>query len=62
MSKINRNNMPGFLRYWINVTEKAMVPLIIFQFIRTLLFPSILDILLLGGLIALYFSFQAKSF
>ncbi|MFP7477977.1 hypothetical protein [Terribacillus saccharophilus] len=61
MSKINRNNMPGFLRYWINVTEKAVIPLIVFQFIRTLLFPSILDILILGGLIALYFSFQTKS-
>ncbi|MFP7493452.1 hypothetical protein SFC66_06655 [Terribacillus saccharophilus] len=61
MSKFNRNNMPGFLKYWVNVTEKAVIPLIIFQFIRTLLFPSILDILLLGGLIALYFSFQSKS-
>jgi hypothetical protein len=53
--------MPGFLKYWVNVTEKAVIPLIVFQFIRTLLFPSILDILLLGGLIALYFSFQTKS-
>ncbi|PAD21761.1 hypothetical protein [Terribacillus saccharophilus] len=61
MSKFNRNNMPGFLKYWVNVTEKAVIPLIIFQFIRTILFPSILDILLLGGLIALYFSFQSKS-
>ncbi|MFB1099190.1 MULTISPECIES: hypothetical protein [Bacillaceae] len=61
MSKFNRNNMPGFLKYWVNVTEKAVIPLIVFQFIRTLLFPSILDILILGGLIALYFSFQTKS-
>lgn len=57
MSKFYRYKLPPWLRQIIIVIEKCTLPLMVFQLIRTLLFPTSLDVFLSGILVGLFFAF-----
>ncbi|MFD1018928.1 hypothetical protein [Thalassobacillus hwangdonensis] len=60
MSRLYRYRLPPWCRQWLYIIEKALIPLCIFQVIRTLLFPTTLDVLLLGIFIGLWIAFYSK--
>ncbi|NGP45495.1 hypothetical protein G4V62_11200 [Bacillaceae bacterium SIJ1] len=60
MKRFSRYRMPPWVRKCCFVMEACIVPLVIFQLLRTLLFPTPLDILLLGLLIGLLLAFHLK--
>lgn len=60
MTGHNRYRLPTWVRRCIFVIEKATLPILIFQLIRTLLFPSTLDILLLGIFIGIFIVFYLE--
>ncbi|MBO8155923.1 MAG: hypothetical protein H0Z32_05640 [Bacillaceae bacterium] len=57
MSKFYRYKLPPWLRHIIIVIETCTLPIMIFQLIRTLLFPTTLDVFLAGILVGLFFAF-----
>ncbi|MEW9107970.1 MAG: hypothetical protein AB2374_01395 [Cytobacillus gottheilii] len=56
--RYNPHGLPPWLRSIRNVCGQFIVPICIFQGIRTLILPSILDVLLLFLLIAAVIAFQ----
>ncbi|WP_096435959.1 hypothetical protein [Alteribacter populi] len=57
MSKrFNRNRLPLWGRRLIDAFYQCLLPIIFFQLIRTLLFPSTFDVILLATLVVLYLS------
>lgn len=62
MAQHYRYRLPPWARKCIIVIETATLPILIFQLIRTLFFPSTLDIFILGLLIGLYIAFTLKWF
>lgn len=57
MSKFNRYRLPPWAIKCIFLLEKAIIPIIIFQSIRTLIFLTTLDVFLLVLMIALFIAF-----
>lgn len=57
MGKYYRYRFPPWLRKIVFIVEKAIIPILIFQLIRTLLFPSTLDLFILAMLICLFIAF-----
>ncbi|MBU9710989.1 hypothetical protein [Evansella tamaricis] len=47
---------PRWFRKGIDIFYQILLPLIIFQFVRTLLLPTTFDMILLGILVLLYLS------
>ncbi|MCP3025530.1 hypothetical protein [Halobacillus sp. A5] len=60
MSRMYRYRLPPWCRHWLYVLEKATVPICIYQLIRTLIFPTTIDVFLLGLCIGLYLAFRFK--
>lgn len=60
MSKFYRYRLPPWLIRLIILIEKAIVPIVIFQCIRTLLFLSALDVIILILLIAIFIAFYLE--
>jgi len=60
MSKHYRYRFPPWLFKCVIVMEKCTLPLLIYQLIRTLLFPTTLDVLLLGMFVGLFLAFYLK--
>jgi len=60
MSRHTRYRLPNWARHCVFVIEKATLPILIFQLIRTLLFPSTLDIFILGILIGIFIVFYLE--
>ncbi|KGX93468.1 membrane protein [Pontibacillus halophilus JSM 076056 = DSM 19796] len=58
MGRIYRYKLPVWLRQWLYIIEKATLPILIFQIVRTLFFPSSFDVFLLGILVGLFIAFQ----
>lgn len=60
MSKFYRYRLPPWLRKIIFIVEKALIPVLIFQLLRTLFFPSTLDLFILSLLICLFIVFYLE--
>lgn len=60
MSKFYRYRLPPWLIRLIILIERAIVPIVIFQSIRTLLFLSAIDVVILILLIALFIAFYLE--
>ncbi len=60
MGRFYRYRLPPWLRHCIFVIEQATLPILVFQLFRTLLFPTTLDVLLLGVLTGLFFAFYLE--
>ena len=60
MSRHYRHRLPPWAFTCICFIERATIPIVIFQTIRTLLLPTTFDILLLGFLIGLFFAFYLR--
>jgi len=60
MSKFYRYRLPPWLRKVIFIVEKAIIPILIFQLLRTLFFPSTLDLFILSLLICLFIVFYLE--
>ncbi|WP_181349737.1 hypothetical protein [Thalassobacillus sp. CUG 92003] len=58
MSRLYRYRLPPWCRHWLFILEKCSLPLAVFQLIRTLIFPTSLDVFLLGILIGIYVAFH----
>ncbi|HLS10165.1 hypothetical protein [Lentibacillus sp.] len=60
MARYYRYRLPPWARKCIIVIEKVTLPILIFQLIRTLLFPTSLDVFLLGALVGLFIAFYLE--
>lgn len=60
MARYYRYRLPPWLRHCIVVLENVTLPILIFQLLRTLFFPSSLDVLLLGILVGLFIAFYLE--
>jgi hypothetical protein len=60
MKRYNPYTLPPWLRNARNVCQQFIVPICIFQGIRTLLFPTAFDILLLGAVIIIAVAFYIE--
>ncbi|HLR52822.1 MAG TPA: hypothetical protein VK072_08125 [Candidatus Avamphibacillus sp.] len=60
MARFYRYRLPPWARKCIIVIEKVTLPIMIFQLIRTLFFPTTLDVFLLGLLVGLFIAFQLE--
>ncbi|ALX48215.1 hypothetical protein [Lentibacillus amyloliquefaciens] len=60
MSRYYRYRLPPWAKKCIIIIEKVTLPILIFQLIRTLLFPTSLDVFLLGILAGLFIAFYLE--
>ncbi|WP_173916001.1 hypothetical protein [Halobacillus sp. Marseille-Q1614] len=60
MSRFYRYRLPPWCRQFLYVIEVACVPILIYQLLRTLIFPTTLDVLLLGIWLGLCLAFKYK--
>nr|WP_090794123.1 hypothetical protein [Pelagirhabdus alkalitolerans] len=60
MSRCYRYRLPPWCLKCLCVLETCLLPICIFQLIRTLIFPTSLDVLLLFLLVSVYVSFYMK--
>ncbi|HEX6592986.1 MAG TPA: hypothetical protein VF095_00150 [Bacillota bacterium] len=60
MARYYRYRLPPWARKCIVVIEKVTLPILIFQLVRTLFFPSTLDVLLTGILVGLFLAFYLE--
>ena len=60
MSRYYRYRLPPWCRNWLIIIERCMMPIIVVQSIRTLLFPTTLDVLILGFFVGIYASFYLR--
>ncbi|MRX74166.1 hypothetical protein GJU40_18760 [Bacillus lacus] len=58
--KINPYNVQNWLRQMKDISIQFVIPLSIFQGIRTILFPTTFDVFLLAALILLALAFQLE--
>lgn len=62
MARYYRYRLPPWARQCLFVIEAAMAPLVVYQLLRTLLFPTTLDVFLLGIFIIIYIAFYLEWF
>nr|WP_091500361.1 hypothetical protein [Amphibacillus marinus] len=60
MSRYYRYRLPPWCRQWLLIIERCLFPICVFQLIRTIFFPTTIDVLFLGILIGIYVSFYLK--
>ncbi|GAB2560699.1 hypothetical protein [Gracilibacillus alcaliphilus] len=60
MARFYRYRLPPWAREWIFICERCILPIVIFQAVRTLLIPTTIDILLLGILIGILVAFRLE--
>ncbi|MBU5466534.1 hypothetical protein KQI49_06775 [Virgibacillus sp. MSJ-26] len=60
MARFYRYRLPPWARQCLIVIERVTLPIMIFQLIRTLFFPTTFDVLLLGLLIGLFVAFYLE--
>ncbi|MGM8214253.1 hypothetical protein ACLIA0_01645 [Bacillaceae bacterium W0354] len=60
MARYYRYRLPPWMRQCIFIIEKVTLPIMVFQLIRTLLFPSTLDVFLSGILVGLFIAFYLE--
>ncbi|MFA1822534.1 hypothetical protein ACDX78_20620 [Virgibacillus oceani] len=57
MARYYRYRLPPWGLKCILIAEKVTLPILIFQLLRTLFFPTTFDVFLLGILVFIYISF-----
>ncbi|MET3682552.1 putative membrane protein SpoIIM required for sporulation [Alkalibacillus flavidus] len=62
MGKHYRYRLPPWMRKCIMTIERCIVPIMIFQLIRTLLFPTTLDVFLAGAIVGIFIGFYMEWF
>lgn len=60
MGQFYRYRLPPWARKCIIVIESVTLPILIFQLLRTLFFPSTLDVFILGLLTGLFIAFYLE--
>ncbi|UOQ46242.1 hypothetical protein MUN89_10195 [Halobacillus salinarum] len=60
MSRFYRYRLPPWCRAWLFAIETAILPVMIFQLFRTIIFPTTLDVFLSGIIIGIFFAFRLK--
>ncbi|SDI92337.1 hypothetical protein [Salimicrobium halophilum] len=60
MSRMYRYRLPPWCRHGLFKLEKALLPITIYQIIRTLIVPTTLDVFLTGVFVCLYLAFYFK--
>ncbi|MBU5265759.1 hypothetical protein [Virgibacillus proomii] len=60
MARYYRYRLPPWARNCIIIIERVTLPILIFQLIRTLFFPTTLDVFLLGILVGLFIAFYLE--
>lgn len=60
MGKYKRYRFPSWLRTCICIIERALLPIIVFQTVRTILFPTSLDVFILGVLVGCLLVFHLE--
>ncbi|MEC1640223.1 hypothetical protein [Schinkia azotoformans] len=60
MSRFYRFRLPPWCRHFLLVLEQIMLPLVIFQAIRTLFLPTTFDVILLSILILTLVAFYLE--
>jgi hypothetical protein len=62
MARYYRHRLPPWALKCILIAEKVTLPILIFQLVRTLFFPTTLDVFLLGILVFIYIAFTLGWF
>ncbi|MCA0969915.1 hypothetical protein LCM20_04890 [Halobacillus litoralis] len=60
MSRFYRYRLPGWCRTWLDIIELWLLPILVFQAIRTVFWPTTFDIFLLGLVVGLFVAFKYK--
>ncbi|MFB4166619.1 hypothetical protein [Virgibacillus sp. JSM 102003] len=60
MARYYRYRLPPWARNCIIVIERVTLPILIFQLIRTMLFPTSFDVFLLGVLVGVFIAFYLE--
>ncbi|MFQ3542608.1 hypothetical protein Q7A53_00855 [Halobacillus rhizosphaerae] len=60
MSRFYRYRLPPWCRYWLFLIETALLPIMIYQLLRTIFLPTTIDVFLTGIIIGLYLAFHLK--
>ncbi|TQS76112.1 hypothetical protein DX933_02700 [Ornithinibacillus gellani] len=60
MARYYRYRLPPWVRNCICVIEQAMLPILVFQLLRTLFFPTTLDVFLLGLVVGIFVAFYLE--
>ncbi|MBP1947683.1 hypothetical protein SAMN05216232_1683 [Virgibacillus subterraneus] len=60
MARYYRYKLPPWARNSIIVIERVTLPILIFQLIRTMLFPTSFDVFLLGILVGIFIAFYLE--
>ncbi|MFC4558961.1 hypothetical protein ACFO3D_12160 [Virgibacillus kekensis] len=60
MARYYRYRLPPWALRCIIVIERVTLPILIFQLIRTLFFPTTLDVFLLGLLVGVFIAFYLE--
>ncbi|WP_245831921.1 hypothetical protein [Oceanobacillus senegalensis] len=60
MGRYYRYKLPPWARKCIFILEKVTLPILLFQLIRTIFFPTTFDLILLGILVGLLIAFYLK--
>lgn len=60
MARFYRYRLPPWARRCLFIAEKVTLPIMIFQLLRTLFFPTTLDVFLLGITVGLFTAFYMK--
>ncbi|CDQ39427.1 MULTISPECIES: hypothetical protein [Virgibacillus] len=60
MARYYRYRLPPWARTCIIVIERVTLPILVFQLIRTLFFPTTFDVFLLGLLVGLFIAFYLE--
>ena len=60
MGGYRRYRFPSWVRKCIFILERALLPIIVFQTIRTILFPTSLDVFVLGVLVGILIVFHLE--
>ncbi|GAA0601383.1 hypothetical protein GCM10009001_17640 [Virgibacillus siamensis] len=60
MARYYRYRLPPWARKCIIICERVTLPILIFQLIRTLFFPTTFDVFLLGILVGIFIAFYLE--
>ncbi|WP_284139734.1 MULTISPECIES: hypothetical protein [unclassified Virgibacillus] len=60
MARFYRYRLPPWILKCLIVIETCTLPILIYQLIRTLFFPTTLDVFLLGLLVGLFIAFYLE--
>ncbi|WP_182200436.1 hypothetical protein [Paraliobacillus salinarum] len=60
MSRYYRYRLPPWCRTWLIIIERCLLPVLIVQCLRTLFFPTTLDVFLLGLFTGIYVAFYLE--